>query len=32
MQKRQADVVIIGAGTAGMTAYRAATRAGKKPF
>ncbi len=30
MQKRQADVVIIGAGTAGMTAYRAATRAGKK--
>lgn len=30
MQKRQADVVIIGAGTAGMTAYRAASRAGKK--
>ena len=30
MQKRHADVVIIGAGTAGMTAYRAASRAGKK--
>lgn len=30
MQKRQADVVVIGAGTAGMTAYKAAIRAGKK--
>ncbi|HHU95197.1 MAG TPA: dihydrolipoyl dehydrogenase [Alcaligenaceae bacterium] len=30
MQKRQTDVVVIGAGTAGMTAYRAITRAGKK--
>lgn len=30
MQKRQTDVVVIGAGTAGMIAYRAAIRAGKK--
>lgn len=30
MQKRQTDVVVIGAGTAGMTAYRAAIKAGKK--
>ena len=30
MQKRHADVVIIGAGTAGMTAYRANSRTGKK--
>lgn len=30
MQKRQADVVVIGAGSAGMVAYRAAVRAGKK--
>lgn len=30
MQKREVDVVVIGAGTAGMTAYRAAARAGKK--
>lgn len=30
MQKRDVDVAIIGAGTAGMTAYRAAIRAGKK--
>ena len=26
MQKRQVDVVVIGAGTAGMTAYKAAKR------
>lgn len=30
MQKRQADVVVIGAGSAGMVAYQAAVRAGKK--
>lgn len=30
MQKLQADVVVIGAGSAGMVAYRAAVRAGKK--
>ena len=30
MQKRQADVVVIGAGSAGMTAYRSAVRAGKE--
>lgn len=29
MQKRQTDVVVIGAGTAGMIAYRAAKRTGK---
>lgn len=29
MQKRQVDVVVIGAGTAGMTAYKAAKRSGK---
>src|SRR5699024_3433828 len=28
MERRQVDVAIIGAGTAGMTAYRAAKRAG----
>ncbi len=30
MQQREVDVVVIGAGTAGMTAYRAAKRAGKQ--
>lgn len=30
MQQRDVDVVVIGAGTAGMTAYRAAKRAGKE--
>lgn len=30
MQQREVDVVVIGAGTAGMTAYRAAKRAGKE--
>lgn len=30
MQKRQTDVVVIGAGTAGMSAYKAVIKAGKK--
>lgn len=30
MQQREVDVVIIGAGTAGMTAYKAVKKAGKK--